>query len=96
MSKITKSARGEDCQIRIPGICTHNPDETVFCHDNGAGLAIKKPDCEGAYGCSACHDVVDGRRQSVNFTRDQIRIMFFEGQQRTRIKLMAKGLIIFK
>ena len=61
MSKITESARGEECQVRIPGVCNHNPETTVFAHLGGGGMGAKQPDCEGAYSCSSCHDVVDGR-----------------------------------
>jgi hypothetical protein len=58
--KYTKSAKGQDCQIRTP-FCNHNPDTVVFCHLNGAGMGEKMQNIHGAYGCSKCHDAVDGR-----------------------------------
>ena len=61
MSKITKSARGEECQVRIPGVCNHNPETTIFAHLRGGGMGKKQPDSEGAYCCSDCHDLYDGR-----------------------------------
>lgn len=99
MSKITKSAKGEECQFRIPGVCNRNPETTVFCHEpNGSGLGMKWPDTEGGYGCSACHDEIDGRTRYkrgswVIYGKDEIKIMFYEGARRTRIILLEKGLI---
>ena len=64
MSKITQSARNEECQVRLIGICNHNSETTVFAHYRKGGLGGmgKKPkDIFGAYACSACHDVLDGR-----------------------------------
>ena len=64
MSKITESARGQECQVRLIGICNHNDETTVFAHYRKGGLGGmgKKPkDIFGAYACSACHDVLDGR-----------------------------------
>ena len=107
MSKITESARGEQCQVRIPGVCNRDPETTVFAHLNGGGMGMKQPDCEGAYCCSACHDVVDGRvkwfapiygmlgwdeRDEVNKTF--LMFLFYQGCVRTRAKLIEKGLLI--
>lgn len=59
MSKIRKSAKGQDCQVRIPGICNFNSETVVLSHLNGGGMGMKNPDWQGAYCCSACHDVLD-------------------------------------
>jgi hypothetical protein len=64
MSKLRKSAKGRECQIRIPGVCNFNPETTVLCHLNGGGMGMKHPDLFGAFGCSDCHDWVDGRTSS--------------------------------
>lgn len=62
---IRRSARGEECQLRIKGVCNHNPETVVLCHSNlladGKGMGLKAPDTKACYGCSACHDVMDGR-----------------------------------
>jgi len=50
--------------VRLIGICNHNSETTVFAHYRKGGLGGigKKPkDIFGAYACSACHDVLDGR-----------------------------------
>ena len=95
MSKITKSAENEECQIRLDGVCNFDSSTTVFCHIGGAGMAQKMPDTEGAYGCSACHDAVDFRTQT-KFTRAYIRLYHHEGAMRTRKILIDKGLIVLK
>ena len=98
MSRITESARMEQCQIRIPGVCSHDPETVVFCHANGSaagkGMWQKSPDYLGAYGCSSCHDVVDYRvKAPAHLTRDDIRLMFAEGIFRTQRILEEKGLL---
>lgn len=61
--KITNAARGEECLINISGICNYNSETTAFLHfpDESHGVAIKSDDISGAFGCSACHDIVDRR-----------------------------------
>jgi hypothetical protein len=93
MSKITESARGEMCQVRIPGVCNHNPETVVFAHIGGGGMGIKQPDTEGAYCCSACHDAVDFRVPTPLWTAKEIRFAHHEGAMRTRKILLDKGLI---
>ena len=95
MSKITKSAKGEDCQVRLDGICNFDPETTVFAHIGGAGMAKKMPDTEGAYCCSACHDVIDFRVPS-GMSKVYVRLYHHEGAMRTRKILLEKGLIEIK
>lgn len=61
MSKLRKSARGQPCLIRIPGVCNGNPETTVLAHLGGGGMGAKRLDIHGAFACSACHDEVDRR-----------------------------------
>ena len=95
MSKITQSARNEECQVRLIGICNHNSETTVFAHYRKGGLGGmgKKPkDIFGAYACSACHDVHDGRVKSEMdlFTLDS---EFKSAVLRTQEILVNKDLI---
>lgn len=96
MSKITQSAKGEQCTIRLPSVCNHNNETVVFCHINGVryghGIGIKVKDILGAYGCSNCHDIADGRVKS-HLTEDEITIAFYEGVFETQLKLIEKGLL---
>lgn len=93
-TKLTKSARGEDCTLRIYPYCNGNPETTVFCHapSDDKGMGIKSPDWWGAYGCSNCHDVIDGRGAS-EFTADELRVFHMDGVYRTQKKMIDKGLI---
>jgi len=65
-SKYTKSAKGQECQVRIPGICNFNPETTVLAHLNGAGMGRKHDDRHGAFCCSACHDEIDRRTRFID------------------------------
>ena len=89
---LRKLARGKPCQIRIPNVCNFNPETTVLCHLNGGGMGMKQPDLLGAWGCSSCHDVVDGRVQIIGHTPTQIKNMILEGVIRTQKELLAMGL----
>ena len=92
--KIRKAARGQHCRLRLAG-CNNNPETTVFAHapsiDNGMGLK-QAPDFWGAFACSNCHDVVDGR-----VTSSEQRIMILErwlaGVYETQKALIAMGLL---
>ena len=89
MSKYTKSAKGQDCQIRIPDICTFDRETTVFAHLNGAGMGMKQLDIHGAYACSACHDVVDGRRAYPGIAK----LHHLEGVIRTQVLMVQNGIL---
>ncbi|CNE68443.1 82 prophage-derived uncharacterized protein ybcO [Yersinia rohdei] len=56
-------ARGQCCTLQIPGICNSNPETTVLCHLSSSthGMGYKSDDFWAVYGCSDCHDVIDGR-----------------------------------
>ena len=87
MSKITQSARGEPCQIRLAGICNHNPETVVLAHYRLAGtcgMGIKPSDLLGAFACSACHDAVDERVRT-GLTHDELRAAHAEGVMRTLV-----------
>ena len=98
MSKIRESANGMSCQIRLGGVCNHDPATVVWMHANGSaagkGIGMKSHDLLGAYGCSDCHDVYDRRKSTSMFTRDQIEIAFHEGHQRSLILLIERGIIV--
>jgi len=88
--KIRNSARGEDCSMRLPGICNFNPESTSLCHINTVfkGTGMKSPDIFAFFGCSACHDAVDGRSNNPVDPQDILNAMV-----ETQMKLFEKGLI---
>jgi hypothetical protein len=81
-------ARAQDCQIRLPGICNHNPATTVLAHYRLigiSGLGMKSPDQLGAWACSDCHAYVDTHRD------DTTARAFLEGVLRTQAHLIKEG-----
>ncbi len=92
MNKLRKSARGQDCQIRIPGVCNHNPETVILAHLNGAGMGTKHADIHGSYACSRCHAVVDGEKHR-NYSPDILKLYHLEGVIRTQKIMLDQGLI---
>lgn len=92
---IRLSAREKQCQIRIPGHCLSGNETVVLCHYRmaGDGGGTKPNDRRAAYGCQACHDIVDGRRTQCLYTYDEIRLMHAEGVFRTQEILDREGLL---
>lgn len=93
--KITDSARDEACTLQIAGICNGNPETTVFCHlpdQDTHGIGIKADSLCGCFGCSACHDVVDGRRYWQEYS-DNKDFYDFRAWRRTLRRLFSKGVM---
>lgn len=89
--KITDSARGENCTMRLPGICNFNPETVVFAHvGRRRGTGIKCGDNFGVYACSACHTKIDKDPKSKN-ADDILRAL-----EETQEKLIDKGLMVLK
>lgn len=91
---LRKLAQGQDCMVRIPGVCNHNPETVVLAHLNMMGISgrgLKAPDQLGAWCCSSCHDEIDRRTQNV--TLGEADIYFYEGIFRTQYLLIKRGAI---
>lgn len=98
MTPIRKSAKGQECTIRLPDVCNYNTETTVLCHSNeladGKGMGLKAPDTEAAYGCSACHDVVDGRAPRPEGMSYELMMSLFRAAiEQTQRIVKRKGLI---
>ena len=89
-TKITESARGESCSLRVSDNCTDEFGYVVLCHlnTNYRGIGIKSPDLFGVYACSHCHTLLDSSK--VDY-QDQQRALF-----ETQMKLIDKGLLVIK
>ena len=89
---IRDSARGQTCTIEIPGVCNHDPETTVFAHYQApghGGMGTKSDDSSGAYACSSCHDVLDGRSPRQNWIKgDAMQWYWFRGMRRTWKRLL--------
>lgn len=93
-SKLTKAARGRECQVRIPGVCNGNPETTVLAHYRMAGtcgVGFKPNDLQGAWACAACHDACDGRSKTIS--RAETRQYHAEGVMRTQAVLISEGVV---
>jgi Putative nuclease YbcO len=93
---IRKSAKGEDCTLRVPGVCNFNPDTTVLCHAPYPGRGgTRSADHFAAYGCSDCHDYMDmrSRRLEVAGIAGSRESLWLSAIHETQKKLIEKGLI---
>ena len=91
-TKITKSARGEDCTMLL-GECSSN-DTVVLCHiGKSRGMGIKCSDHFAVYACSNCHDVMDGRKPAL-YGHEMVEGAKMYALERTQQKLIEKGLLV--
>ena len=91
------SARGQDCTFQIVGVCNYQPETTVLCHlpDESNGMGKKSDDFCAAFGCSSCHDVVDGRVRGTDYQGAE-RFYNNRANRRTIRKWLEMGLITIK
>lgn len=99
MTPIRRAARGQDCMLQLDGVCNRDPATTVLCHSNyladGKGMGLKAPDTAAAFGCSSCHDVLDGRRpRPPGFSMLDLEGAFYAAMKRTHAILHRMGLMI--
>jgi hypothetical protein len=93
--RLRDSARGQPCCLRIPGVCNGDPETTVLCHlPSGIGLkgiGMKTPDYWAVWGCHACHDALDRRRQ--HGLGDLLEVYILMALQRTWAIWFERGLL---
>ena len=93
--KIMQSARGQDCTLRLANPCS-STETTVGCHIgfNGSGIGTKDSDLFIAYGCSNCHDIIDGKvKRPMGLSRNMMDWCKARAMQETQQKLLDIGLI---
>jgi len=97
MSKLRKSAKGEECTLQIHPYCNGNPETVVLCHlPSDSGMGQKSPDWWAAYGCSSCHDMIDGRFNAggdIFIPGIDLEECMRRGHYRTLQRMIEKGLI---
>lgn len=98
MTPIRRAARGQECTLQILGVCNGQPETVVLCHSNklehGKGMGLKAPDTAACFGCSSCHDVLDGRApRPAGMTLADVDALFRYAVQRTHAILRTKGLM---
>lgn len=87
---ITKLARGQECQIRLVGICSGDPETTVPCHfrlGTLSGMGVKPNSLFIAWGCSQCHSWVDSHKDA------DTQLAFAHGVLRTQAILIQRGVV---
>lgn len=87
MTPIRKAARNQECTLRFP-VCNYNIETTALCHSNlladGKGMGLKAPDTAAAFGCSSCHDLLDGRMpMPEGYSRELMLAQFEAGVEHT-------------
>jgi hypothetical protein len=97
--KILRSAKGQPCAFRFPGVCQGGTETTVWAHMNGGrfgkGMGMKAHDILGGHACFWCHRYIDGG----HFTDPQMTDgEYFEGVlggvTETLVRLIVAGLVI--
>ena len=94
---IRRSARGRDCEVRIIGGCSRDPERTIWSHAPlgaaGKGRGIKAIDLAGAYCCTACDAIVDGQAPLPDgATRESVILDWCIGHLRSLVILKQEGL----
>ena len=79
MTAARKSAKGQDCTLRLPG-CYPGPDneQVQLCHlrmFGGGGTGLKPDDSEAVFGCTHCHDLIDGRTRLIPELRETVSFL---------------------
>ena len=89
------SAKGEECTFQIVGVCNGNPETTVLCHlpDESHGMGRKSDDISAAYGCSACHDAIDGRAAPYVLSGDIKEQYMRRAMTRTWRRMVETGVV---
>ena len=64
LTAVERMAKDMPCTLEIVGICRRGElGQSVYCHLSGFGHgSMKRFDANGIFACSACHDVLDGRK----------------------------------
>lgn len=92
--KLRNSAKGEECTLQIHPYCNGNPETVVLCHlPSGSGMGQKSPDWFAVYGCSTCHDIIDGRVSVDEGLGMAIHEIKLDALFRTWARMTEKGLI---
>lgn len=89
-------AKGQECQIRLIGICNFNIETTVLAHwreIDVSGAGMKCDDFIAAHSCSSCHDAVDSRSCS-DMERAKRDLALLYGVTRTQSLLIHRGVVL--
>lgn len=91
--KLRDFARGQDCTLRLPGVCNFNAETTVLAHlpCGHKGVGMKSPDQMAVHACSNCHTFIDGPKRWEVPAIDYLRAL-----AETQMRSIEAGLISIK
>ena len=94
-TKLTKSARGKDCTLRLFPYCNHTPETTVLAHINSdaKGMSRKSPDWFAIYCCYDCHKILDGHRFVDDISEEELLSQVIRALHLTQEQMIEQGLI---
>ena len=96
--KYLAGSRGQQCTMRIPGVCNGDPATVIPAHirDRHTGRGQKASDISTANCCSNCHDFFDRRswRQGEIITNEEWLFYALRGLQETLEQRFEAGLLI--
>ena len=73
--KLRASARGEQCTLRLVGVCNFNPETVVLAHiGKGGGMGSKCGDNMAVFACSSCHAEIDSSAKD-SYAADKLRAL---------------------
>ncbi len=87
MVDFRKAARGRCAPSEFLATAITIPKLLVLAHYRLAGTcgtATKPHDMQAAIACSSCHDLIDGRVKTSDYTKEELRLMHAEGVFHTR------------
>lgn len=74
-NKLRKSAKGQDCTLRLVGVCNFNSETTVLAHIGfDSGWATKCSDNMAVFACSSCHAEIDSKGRDA-YASDKLRAL---------------------
>ena len=95
--KLREAARGQQCTVRLPSVCSGDPDTVVLAHAPAGhrGMSTKTDDSHAAFACDACHAVLDGRVKA-RVSREEQLECWLRGINETHAIWRDMGLISIK
>jgi len=99
-AKYLRGSRGQQCTLRIPGVCNNDPATVVAAHirDGHKGGGTKASDISVLNACHSCHMVFDGQAKMPSgdvIPHDVWCFYALRGLQETLEQRIDAGLLIF-
>ena len=92
---LRKLARGQECMVRLPGICNRNPETVVLAHVRNQWFSrgSKPLDICGVWACMACHDCIDAREKNSSLSRAELEAYVLDALCRQLHHYAKEGIV---